>query len=1007
MGTRPTTSLLCLLALALVSAAVAEDKIEFVYPDIYNDPERDTFLYGTFPEGFVWSSATSSYQIEGAWNVSDKGVGIWDTFTHEGGHVANNDNGDVACDSYHKYKEDVALMKAMGLHYYRFSISWPRLMPDGTAASLSTDGVCYYNDLINELVANDIAPMVTLYHWDLPQALQNHGGWVNETIVDRFNDYARACYENFGDRVKLWITFNEPWIVSLLGHGSGAFAPGIAEPAITVYTVTHHLILSHALAYHTYRLDFKATQNGQVGITLNTDFIEPADRSKPADIEAADTTLQFNFGWFAHPIYIDGDYPEIMKTNIARKSAYQGFEKSRLPEFTTYQKALIKGTGDFIGLNHYTTTLATNATPDVGDRNASDASYWSDQNIWSWKDPNWPGSGSSWLQIVPWGIRRLLKWISDEYGSDIPIYVTENGVSTKDVFELEDTIRVDYYKSYINEVLKERRMMFKMCSVCLSAVSLYLAFVAGLATALAEDRIEFVYPDAYNDTTRDTFLYGTFPEGFVWSTATSSYQIEGAWNVSDKGPSVWDTFTHEGGNIENDDNGDIACDSYHKYKEDVALMKAMGLQFYRFSISWPRLMPDGTAASLSTDGLRYYNDLIDELVANDIAPMVTLYHWDLPQALQDHGGWVNETIVELFNDYARVCFENFGDRVPFWITFNEPWIFTLLGYGTTMFAPGNVVDPSVKIYTVGRHIILAHATAYHTFQREFASTQTAKIGITLNSDYFEPADRTRQSDLDAADRVLRFNLGWFANPIFKNGDYPEIMKTEIGAKSAYQGFSQSRLPPFTDMEKEFIKGTADFFGLNQYTTMYVTNTTVDDSLPSQASYLTDRGVYTYRDPAWPGAASDWLKIVPWGIRRILKWLADEYGRELPIYITENGISTHDVLELDDKIRVDYYKAYINEVLKAIELDKVNVKGYTAWSLMDNFEWASGYTERFGMHYVDFNDPERARTAKASAKFYATVVAENGFPDPSVSGAPASVTVSLAGLVASIAFALFN
>ena len=167
------------------------------------------------------------------------------------------------------------------------------------------------------------------------------------------------------------------------------------------------------------------------------------------------------------------------------------------------------------------------------------------------------------------------------------------------------------------------------------------------------------------------------------------------------------------------------------------MLKAMGLRYYRFSISWPRLMPDGTAASLSTDGLRYYNALIDELHANDISPMVTLYHWDLPQALQDQGGWMNDSIVALFDDYARACFANFGDRVSLWITFNEPWIFTLLGYGTTMHAPGNVLDPGVQIYTVGRHIILAHATAYRTYQAEFARTQGARIRITLNSDFFE------------------------------------------------------------------------------------------------------------------------------------------------------------------------------------------------------------------------------------------------------------------------------
>ncbi|XP_041469142.1 cytosolic beta-glucosidase-like [Lytechinus variegatus] len=488
-----------------------------------------------------------------------------------------------------------------------------------------------------------------------------------------------------------------------------------------------------------------------------------------------------------------------------------------------------------------------------------------------------------------------------------------------------------------------------------------------------DDDPEFVYPDRFNDPDRDAFLYDTFPEGFIWSSATSSYQIEGAWDTDGKGESIWDRFTHVGGNVYNNDTGDVACDSYHKYKEDVALMKAMGLKYYRFSISWPRVLPDGTLNSVNEAGIAYYNNLIDELRENDITPMVTLYHWDLPQALQDVGGWANDTIIDHFNDYAELCYQRFGSRVPFWITFNEPWIVTLLGHAIGYFAPG-VTEDGTTIYVVAHNIIRSHARAWHTYNDTYRQLQNGQVGITLNSDHIEPYDPNNQDHVDAADRCLQFHFGWWANPIFKNGDYPDIMKTSIARKSAAQGFATSRLPEFTEEEKEYNRGTADFFGLNQYTTLYANNTPEDDTNPP--GYLKDRNVLTFVDDGWETAGSSWLKIVPWGIRNILKWIDSQY--QVPIYVTENGVSTHDVFELDDVIRQKYYRAYINEVLKAIKLDGVDVRGYTAWSLLDNFEWASGYSERFGMHYVDFDDPERPRTPKRSVSVYSKIIADNGF-----------------------------
>ncbi|XP_033115908.1 lactase-like protein [Anneissia japonica] len=485
---------------------------------------------------------------------------------------------------------------------------------------------------------------------------------------------------------------------------------------------------------------------------------------------------------------------------------------------------------------------------------------------------------------------------------------------------------------------------------------------------------EFVYPDVFNDPERDAFLYGTFPEGFVWSSATSSYQIEGAWDEDGKGKSIWDTWTHEGGHVKNDDTGDVACDSYHKIKEDVSILKEMGLHHYRFSFSWPRILPDGTINNINEKGVEYYSNLIDALLEADIKPMVTLFHWDLPQALDDFGGWTNESIVGLFNDYANLCFERYGSRVKFWITFNEPWIVSLLGYGAGTWPPG-ITEPGTTVYIVTHNIIKSHAKAWHTYDDNYRESQDGLIGITLNSDHMEPFNMSKPDDIVAADRVLQFQLGWFAHPIYINGDYPQIMKENIAYKSAMQNYSQSRLPEFTAEEKLYIKGTGDFFGLNHYTTTYAVTSLTDTD---EASYWTDQNIASWKDEAWPKSGSDWLQVVPWGLRHLVNWIDNEYGG-IPIYVTENGVSTHDVYELDDVIRQKYYRSYINELLKAITIDNCNVKGYTAWSLMDNFEWASGYSERFGIHYVDFNDDERKRIPKKSAETYAKIVADNGFP----------------------------
>jgi len=471
----------------------------------------------------------------------------------------------------------------------------------------------------------------------------------------------------------------------------------------------------------------------------------------------------------------------------------------------------------------------------------------------------------------------------------------------------------------------------------------------------------------------EPLLYDTFPEGFVWGVATSAYQIEGGWDADGKGVNIWDTFCERDPSpIKDGSDGKVACDSYNNYEEDARLISEMGATSYRFSISWARILPQGTGAE-NPAGIQYYKNLLAALEARGITPAVTLYHWDLPQALEDQGGWLNADIALWFEEYARVCFREFGDKVKTWITLNEPWVQSVHGYGDGSKAPG-IEGIGTSLYIAAHNQIRAHAKAYRLYQNEFAATQGGQCGITLNTEWGEPEDPNDPTSVEAAENNMQFYLGWFMHPIYVNGDYPDVMREKIDTKSELQGFPESRLPTFTAEESAEILGSHDFLGINFYTSGLGFAQEGDITLPS---YWEDKDAGAKPDPNWYPAGSSWLYVTPFGIRKQMTWIADQIGADVPIYITENGFS--DLIgNLDDLHREYYYKHYINQLLKASVLDGINLKGYYAWSLLDNFEWAEGYTEKFGIHNVDLNDPTRRRTPKGTASFLKKIYQDNGF-----------------------------
>ncbi|XP_019757500.2 myrosinase 1 [Dendroctonus ponderosae] len=458
-----------------------------------------------------------------------------------------------------------------------------------------------------------------------------------------------------------------------------------------------------------------------------------------------------------------------------------------------------------------------------------------------------------------------------------------------------------------------------------------------------------------------------FPEHFKLGVSTSAYQIEGAWNEDGKGSSIWDDFAHEYPElIQDGSNGDIACDSYHRYKEDVALLKELGVQLYRFSISWPRILPNGTSNNINEAGIEYYTNLLKLLQENGIEPIVTLYHADLPSVFQEMGGWDNPEIVNYFGDYVRLCFLRFGQYVKYWVTINEPISTCDIGYP---YSTGYLVL-SESVYLCAYTNMKAHALAYHIYQDEFQKEQQGKISLSSSVTWYEPASNSTD-DQEAQDLALQFSLGLFAHPIFV-GNWPQVVIDRVGNRSALEGLPQSRLPEFTREEIDYIKGTYDWFGLNYYTTALAQLAYKVDDLPGNASYDIDKGHISLVDATWKvSGTTSWLHQVPWGLTRLLKWIHENYNQP-EIIITENGWSD-DGSNLNDSDRIEYVNLHLSSVLDAIYNHNVAVTGYTQWSFMDNFEWSNGYTAKFGAISVDFANENRTRTPKASFYWYQKVI----------------------------------
>jgi beta-glucosidase len=440
-----------------------------------------------------------------------------------------------------------------------------------------------------------------------------------------------------------------------------------------------------------------------------------------------------------------------------------------------------------------------------------------------------------------------------------------------------------------------------------------------------------------------------FPPDFLWGAATSAYQIEGAPLADGAGPSTWHRFTHTPGRVTNGETGDVACDHYHRYAEDVALMHELRLDAYRFSISWSRILPEGTGR-VNERGLDFYRRLVDALLENGIKPMATLYHWDLPAALDDRGGWLNRDIAGWFAEYASVVFRALDDRIHLWTTLNEPWVVVDGGYLHGGLAPGhrNLFEAPIATH----NLLRAHGLAVASYR---ATGGKHPIGVVVNLEPKYPASQS-EDDLAANARSDAYMNRQYLDPVFF-GSYPEELREMFG----------EAWPDFPAQDFEDIRQPVDFIGINYYSRGVMK---ADPAGGVERAAKVRQGHAIHTEMSW--------EVFPQGLTDVLVWFRDRYGK-LPVYITENGAAFYDPPvaidgEVNDPLRIHYLGQHIGAMAEAMRRG-VDVRGYFVWSLLDNFEWSHGFSKRFGIVHVDFATLKR--TPKASARFYREVIRKGG------------------------------
>ncbi|XP_060935161.1 beta-klotho [Limanda limanda] len=932
--------------------------------EIWQQPKPDpikaqSFLHDTFPSGFLWGSGTSAFQTEGAWDQEGKGASIWDHFTHSSvsGDLATEAPGE-ASDGYAHWEEDVKALELLGVRSYSFSLSWPRLFPDGNARSQSNRAaVEHYRHLIERLLEKKIEPIVTLHHWDLPQALQEqYGGWKNDTLVGLFEEYAAFCFHTFGGRVKYWLTMHNPYLVAVQGYGTGLHAPGETGGPSASLIVAHNLIRAHAKAWHTYNTHFRPTQGGKVSIVLGSHWIEPQNgQATAANVELCQESIEAVLGWFSNPIFGDGDYPVSLRSKHG----------ALLPTFTPEEKLWVQKTADFFALSFGPYNLRLGRTL------------------------------IQYGQTVSPDLRRMLSWIKLEYG-DPSVLVAEGGWFSEAGVGREDTVSIYLMKSFINQVLQAIKFdgVQVFGYVAWSLVDgfewnygytvrrglFYIDFSQSNPTrtpktsALYYRRV--VADNGFLKGETSSEVKGSFPCDFHWGIADSTLQV----HFSPFSPQFTDPHLYSW-NLTGDGSlrpvpgvklrtRPAQCTDYLAIRGHLRLFASTGATHYRFALNWSLILPHGDLSEVNSQALRYYRCVLTELKKLNLEAVAILYYpthrapnLGLPFPIHASGGWLNHSTVEAFQEYAALCYEQLGSWVGYWITINEPNRLV------------DVYSDGKEKHQAAHNLLLAHAKAWRLYEKGQYREQRGMVSLALHADWAEPANPFLDSHTAAAQRFLLFELGRFLDPLLgtryeekqSKGGYPQEMKAYLEERVRVMGLPESPLPSFTDTEKEELKGALNFIALNHFTTRLVSPYPHAQAGSQQRKQPPDHDCLTLSDPTWPSSSLG-QALVPWGLRSILNWVSHRYGGALPIIVTASGVD--DQAPLEDKLRQHYLRSYLQEALKARQLDGVNLQGFYMWKLQDR------HVAQFGL----FTSTHHQSKAKASVAVYREIITHSGFPE---------------------------
>ncbi|KAH0625060.1 hypothetical protein JD844_033115 [Phrynosoma platyrhinos] len=689
---------------------------------------------------------------------------------------------------------------------------------------------------------------------------------------------------------------------------------------------------AHAQVWHLYHNHFHPVQGGRVSIALGSHWIKPRHMTGN-NIKECQKSLEFVLGWFAKPIFIDGDYPESMKSYLS----------SVLPEFTEAEKKLIRGTADFFALSFGATLSFHLVDPDM-----------------------------LFQQKESLRLRKLLYWISREYNQP-EIFIVENSWFVSGSTKLDDFKYMNYLKDFIMDTLKAIRYDgVNVIGYTVWSLMDGFDWLRGYNIRRGLYYVDFQNPDKKIMLKSSGLFYqkviadngfpskpenqsgeGTFPCDFAWGITENFLQVDTTRpQFLDPTLYLWDVHqTRKVIKI----MGAVApickpqCVDFAAIRLQISLLKDMRITHFHFSLKWPSVLPLGNETSVNHTRLLYYECFVRELVRVNITPVVALWqpsaeNQGLPLSLANHGGWEDQRTVEAFVEYAGLCFKKLGQHIKFWITMNEPNVMNLT-------------------YKAAHNLLKAHAKAWHLYDKKFRKTQKGKISIALLANWIEPACPFSKNDDNAAKRVLEFDIGWLAEPIFKSGDYPDAMRQWLQQKSRL-GFHGPHLPYFSEEEKHLIHGSYDFLALSHYTTFLVNS---ERETPKRYDHLLE--IEMQVDITWVKSPSR-IPVVPWGLRKLLNWVKFKYG-DIPIYIIASGIDDGQNVG-QDKLRIYYIENYINEALKAYTLDNVNLRGYFVYSFSDRSDSRS-----YGLYSYLKNQYE----AKPSVIHYRQIIDNNTFPGP--------------------------